>query len=100
MLITINTTTGSFIGFNHLNASAVNHDKIEDYLEDENESWPIWVKQVTCLSHLALAFNSSTNFFIYYIKRRSLLAGKVVNQQIKLPYRNVDLRVEYSVKAC
>ena len=39
------------------------------------EHWPIWLQQVTCISHLMLAFNSSVNFFIYYMKRQTLNIG-------------------------
>ena len=39
------------------------------------EHWPIWLQQVTCISHLMLAFNSSVNFFIYYMKRKTLNTG-------------------------
>ena len=39
------------------------------------EHWPIWLQHVTCISHLMLAFNSSVNFFIYYMKRKTLNTG-------------------------
>ena len=39
------------------------------------EHWPIWLQHVTCISHLMLAFNSSVNFFIYYMKRKTLKTG-------------------------
>ena len=39
------------------------------------EHWPIWLQHVTCISHLMLAFNSSVNFFIYYMKRKTLNIG-------------------------
>ena len=39
------------------------------------EHWPIWLQQVTCISPLMLAFNSSVNFFIYYMKRQTLNIG-------------------------
>ena len=32
------------------------------------EDWPEWVQTVSCLSHLLTTFNSSVNFFIYFIK--------------------------------
>ena len=37
--------------------------------------WPNWIRQVICISHLCLAFNSSVNFYIYYIKRKTLNSG-------------------------
>ena len=40
--------------------------------EPEQDYWPNWVRQCMCISHLCLAFNSSVNFYIYYIKRKAL----------------------------
>ena len=47
-------------------------DQEDDNTDNEKDWWPLWVDQVTCFSHLALAFNSSVNYYIYYFKRRSL----------------------------
>ena len=32
------------------------------------EDWPDWVHTLSCSSHLLTTFNSSVNFFIYFIK--------------------------------
>jgi len=37
--------------------------------------WPNWIRRVMCISHLCLAFNSSVNFYIYFIKRKALNSG-------------------------
>ena len=41
------------------------------------EYWPYWIRQVMCISHLCLAFNSSVNFYIYFIKRKALNSGNI-----------------------
>ena len=48
----------------------------EDEDIPEEEYWPNWVRQVMCISHLCLAFNSSVNFYIYYIKRKALSTSR------------------------
>jgi hypothetical protein len=40
-------------------------------------TWPIWVSNVTNLSHLALTFASSANFFIYFAMHSQNLRGWV-----------------------
>jgi len=60
--------------------SNTSNKPLQEFVETDDSSkekdwWPLWVDQVTCLSHLALAFNSSVNYYIYYFKRRSLNAG-------------------------
>ena len=39
--------------------------------------WPNWIRRVMCISHLCLAFNSSVNFYIYFIKRKALNSGNL-----------------------
>ena len=51
------------------------NDTNEESSEIVYDHWPIWLQQVTCISHLMLAFNSSVNFFIYYMKRKTLSTG-------------------------
>ena len=56
-------------------------ESIEDVEEPGQDYWPNWIRQVICISHLCLAFNSSVNFFIYYIKRKTLTSGNPISLQ-------------------
>ena len=44
--------------------------------QPELEYWPAWIEKITCISHLSIAFNSSVNFFIYYMKRKALYSSR------------------------
>ena len=79
VVTTVNVTSGETIYSNSSHVMYLNSNSTSNVPEDEYEYWPHWVQQVTCVSHLAIAFNSSVNFFIYYIKRRSLNSGTVFN---------------------
>ena len=73
----VNATSGTIISTNSTFEELVDNNSSDDPPEVEYEHWPNWVQQVTCVSHLTLAFNSSVNFFIYLIKRRALHLGIV-----------------------
>ena len=53
-----------------------------------NISWPIWVHQVSQVSHFLTVFNSSITFYIYLAKhgRRELLrlTSSVSNQSLNI----------------
>ena len=60
--------------------------------EPELDYWPNWVQRVMCISHLCLAFNSSVNFYIYYVKRKALNSGIYLNlYTVNLHQQNNDI---------
>ena len=38
--------------------------------ENNHYGWPIWVEIVTKISHVMVVFNSSVNYFVYWLKDR------------------------------
>ena len=55
--------------------SSIPESDLDESDEPELGYWPNWVQRVMCISHLCLAFNSSVNFYIYYVKRKALNSG-------------------------
>lgn len=72
----MNLTTNEIISSNSSfvqNENTVTTSTVSSVKEEpEQDYWPNWVRQCMCISHLCLAFNSSVNFYIYYIKRKAL----------------------------
>ena len=79
--------TNSSIELANLNKNDTN----EASSEIVYDHWPIWLQQVTCISHLMLAFNSSVNFFIYYMKRKTLSTGMKLLSRIIVYGQNVQI---------
>ena len=80
VIVTYNLTYNKIIATNEptslQNSSVSTTEEPEETEESlESEYWPAWVQQVTCISHLSIALNSSVNFWIYYLKRRALNPG-------------------------
>ena len=80
VIMTVNLTYNEIIATNDtMPLQNTDNSTTEDTGEAEetfeSEYWPTWVQQVTCISHLSIALNSSVNFWIYYIKRRALNPG-------------------------
>ena len=76
MTISFNVDNENRIDLNSSNLTPEELNKGKNTADDKKDWWPPWVDQVTCLSHLALAFNSSVNYYIYYFKRQSLRRGR------------------------
>ena len=80
VIVAYNLTYNKIIATNEpmpLQNTSISTTKEPEDTEESSESeyWPTWVQQVTCISHLSIALNSSVNFWIYYIKRRALNPG-------------------------
>ena len=81
VLITMNITSNEIITSNSsyvkitspITMSTV--ESIEGEKASSQDYWPNWIRRVMCISHLCLAFNSSVNFYIYFIKRKTMNSG-------------------------
>ena len=72
----VNVTTDQIISTNSsLVPESLAGDKADTETVIDPEYWPNWVQRVMCVSHLCLTFNSSVNFYTYYIKRSALNSG-------------------------
>ena len=75
VITSINATSGKIISTNSSFDASIYNNPSDELPEIEYEHWPHWIQQVTCVSHLTIAINSSVNFFIYHIKRKALHIG-------------------------
>ena len=77
----MNTTSNEIIASNSSYMEIISTTTMStvESIQEEGASgqdyWPNWIRRVLCISHLCLAFNSSVNFYIYYIKRKTLNSG-------------------------
>ena len=89
----MNTTSNEIIASNssYVKISSPTIISIVESIQGEGASgqdyWPNWIRRVMCISHLCLAFNSSVNFYIYYIKRKTLNSGNPTKISLRVGKR-------------